>query len=159
MNQPSQTPHEANRDLEALLDTALAPQSVPGGLPQDLSTKILSSTTRQLSAQRTPVIAVISPTAINAIAAGMMLAATLGLFMVLRQPPSQQQIWAQLDQEIEELAAISSTTDDLDHQIGLLATQINDFESQNGHGAASQLLEDELLEYELQFDPGPSLFF
>ena len=155
----NQKPRAENPQLEGLLDIALAPQSVPGGIPQDLTRKILAKTIPQLNANSSPVLAMIGPTAINAIAAVMMLAATLGLFLALHQAPNNSYFLVQLEQNLSEIIDIESTTDDLDHQIGLLAVQINDFENHNGSSGSAQLLEGELLDYELQFNTGTSLVF
>ena len=124
----NQKPRAEDPQLEGLLDIALAPQSVPGGIPQDLTRKILAKTTPQLNANSSPVLAMIGPTAINAIAAVMMLAATLGLFLALHQAPHNLYFLVQLEQNLSEIVDIESTTDDLDHQIGLLAVQIDDFD-------------------------------
>jgi len=157
-NQPVRK-RDDDQELEALLDEALSARSVPGGVPDDLTERIVAQTADRLQAQSSGVLARIGPARIRAVAAVLILAATIGIMVVVSglSGPTDS-LDPQIDQALAQTLSYEPVTDDIDREIQLLATAIDEFGSLNLADATTTSIDDDLAEFEAQYS-GESLLF
>ncbi len=132
-------PEDLDPQFEALLEQALGTESVDGGVPADLTDRIIDRTSPWLRAQRTGVIARIGPVVRAAMAAGIAIVISLAA-MQLHQPDTTPQ------------PIVKMPVDDLDSQIELLAMQIEAFDELETWDTTIAAMQEDILEYELELD-------
>ena len=157
-----------DRDLEDLLDEALSVQSVPGGVPDDLVDRIDAQTADRLQVSSSGVLARIGPFRVGAIAAAVMLTAMISVVVLNeRSRPTEspdmqmQQAWSETvtDDIGDEIQLLAVQDDDIDRDIQLLATAIDEFENLDLADTGTTSMDDELAEFEVQYNGLSSSLF
>lgn len=135
--------------LDALLDDALSAESIPGGVPSDLSGRIFAMTRSSLAASQRSVLARIGPMRWAAIAALLILAAGAAIWFnvapakttsspLLAQNGSATLI-AEIEGFIHTLTNYNGPGESIDQDLAILALQV---EPTAGSWDSPQLLEE-----------------
>lgn len=160
---PNQEPFESDPHVDALLDEVLGPDATPGSVPGDLADRIVAQTVDRLPGRQRGVIARIGPHRIRAVAAALIVAASIGIVLtglsIFQESSSniRQDGYITLQKEFVK-ALETPPTHRLDQEIELLAMQIDQFGSAYDGNGDSWSLEDEIDEYEVQFGSDSSMF-
>ena len=127
-----------------LLDEALSPRSVPGGLPDDLADRIMRQTADRLAPDQVRgVLGRIGPMRLSALAAAIIITAVIGLTLIQRNEIQS----STLQQELAVIVDYEQYVDDLDEAMERLTMQINQLDIiDRWNGQSSSL------EFFLEFD-------
>ena len=159
----NQKPFETDPHVDALLDEALAADAIPGGVPGDLADRIVAQTEDKLPGQRRGVIMRIGPQRIRAVAAALIVAASIGLVLtgisIFHEINSNNWKAGYITLQVEMDKMLKGLpTHRLDQEIEFLDMQIDQFASAYDGNGGSWSLEDEIDEYEVRFGSDSSMF-
>jgi hypothetical protein len=158
--------------LDALLDEALSPESVEGGLPAGLSDRIFAATSASLAPSRTRsgVLARIGFPTLSAIAAAILLLVGGAVWLSTRDadtaPPGgsfahQDQPFTpedinKVNKDLAQIAAHDGPHEPVDDEIDLLAVELEQFAENSGWNVPDDVYGEEL--GDVYLDPSDSLF-
>lgn len=155
MEPQAEPPPRIDPRMESLLDEALSPQSVEGGVPSDLTDRIVSATTDRITAGRRGVLAKIGPPLIRAFAATVIIASSVAIIHMLNGIVRNVDRIETIAESLAELQKYEYQPDSLDTQILQLAAQIDEFNSHDLWSANASSSVQDLLDFEWQLDhPG-----
>ncbi len=147
---------ETDPKLDTLLDDALAPKSLPGGVPGDLADRIVSATADRVMGRHHGVLARIGPARIRAVAAAVIFAASVGIIVTLASIAHDVSNMHSLNQRIAQLPQAPLAADDLDVEIAMLSAEIEQYSNELWTADTSthdnNLIDDEMNELDELFD-------
>ena len=159
MTDHEREPFETDPRFDRLLDEALSPQSLPGAVPKDLAKRIVARTVNRLPGRSRGVLARIGPAKIRAIAAAIVVAASLGIIATLTGIFRDVHEIRGIERELSELASFEQAVDPIDQEIQRPASQIEQLDNRDHWGANATWLEQEISDYESRFGGGSSSLF
>jgi len=115
-------PHDA--ELEALLDEALAPEAIEGGVPTDLAARIFDATKGKLQKRRT-ILGRIGFGSWSAIAASWSIAGLLAVGLSTMAPPAQANPFAVIARDLRTLSDYKGPAESVDQDLASLAVQVD----------------------------------
>ena len=158
-----QTNEQLDPQMEALLDEALSAESVPGGIPEDLADRIVEMTSDSLPgarrgadvADRRPgVIARIGPARIRALAAAIVLAASVGVVLLSVLIARDARDIAMVKIDVRAIDQYESPADPMSEELALIDMQIQLAMNDGDWSETASLLNDEVVD--LEFGVGTS---
>ena len=158
---------QANRQLdpqiEALLDEALSAESVPGGIPRGLAERIVEKTRDSLpgahagvemTGRRPGVIARIGPARIRAMAAAIVLAASVGVVLLSVLIARDAREIALVNNDVRAIEQYELPADPMSEELALIDMQIQLAMNNGGWSETTSLLNHEVVD--LEFGVGTS---
>ena len=158
--------------MEALLDEALSAESVPGGIPPGLAERIVQRTGETLAAaasdetgltptsarpgqpRRQPtavgVLARIGPTQIRALAAAIVLAASIGVVIAAALIVRDARHMIDIRHDLHDLAQYEPPAEPIDQELVWLDTQLQLALNDANWAATQYLIDDGLIDLEWQ---------
>lgn len=144
--------------LERLLDAALGPDAIPGGVPADLVARITAATEERLP-RRGGVLARIDCRPVRALAASVVLAASIGIVLAVGAVLGDVQNLRAIDRELTALQQWAAPFEEIDEEIQLVALQLDQLQDGANWDGALALLDEQITAFEVQFDdPMPAPF-
>ena len=159
MNTPHQS-DETDPQLDALLSEALSPQSVAGGVPDDLTERILAATQDKLAASHPSVLARIGSRKLGSLAAAAALvAASVGIVLFLGSPQNTTQPLIQIETDMQTLADYTGPNEPIDHDIQLFETELEMAMADTEFDLDRESLENDFEQWDLELDQNLSEIF
>ena len=146
--------------LDPLLDRVLGADSPRTAPPSDLVDRIMQSTTKQIEARGTGVLARINPAVVRAFAASVILTVTVGFMAGAYLVVQDAETIVTVKSSWNDLARIEPRVEPIDEELDVLATNIAVAQSDSDWDAARSSIEQQITDLELRIsDPaGDNLF-